>query len=354
MNPTSSADTAADTAAPPRRSGPMAAGVDVGVSLPQVFPDGVPEPGAISGYAAAAERFGFDSLWVQSQLIGRVAVLDPITELAFAAAATSSIGLGASVLIATEYHPVQLAKQLATLDQLSAGRLIVRLGLGSPNSTYEIEGMPRDRQVRRLIETVELMRALWTDSEVTYEGQIYRLGGLPMEPKPRQRPGLPLWLGGRGEQALRRAARHGSGWMGPGASTMAMFRDQVTRLRAGLVEAGRADDPFTIAKRLYVTVDDREEVARQRMRARLQHYGHPDQRAEEVAAYGTPEQVAEQLAAITTELAAVEGPGARLLMLSPIHDFADQLTGLADIVKPSARRPVDPAATDEPTAQSAG
>src|ERR1700742_2875835 len=106
-----------------------AAAVSVGISLPQVFADAMPAPRAIAAYAAAAERLGFASLWVQSQLIGRVAVLDPITELAFAAAVTESIELGAAVLIATEDHPVQLAKQLATLDQLSAGRLIVGLGL---------------------------------------------------------------------------------------------------------------------------------------------------------------------------------------------------------------------------------
>lgn len=306
-----------------------------GVSLPQVFSDGRPDPDLIRSYAGRAEALGFDSVWVQSQLIGRTAVLDPITELAFAAAATSTIGLGASVLIATEYHPVQLAKQLASIDQLSRGRLTVGLGLGSPNSTYEIEGMPRDRQVRRLIETVELMRELWTKPEITYEGEMYRLHGLPMEPKPVQQPGPSLWLGGRSDKALRRAARYGSGWMGPGASTMEMFRDQVQRLTQLRADDGRLDEPFTIAKRLYVTVDDDEDVARERMRGRLQRYGHPHEFAEDVAVFGTPDTVRDGIARVSNFLGGIEGAGERLLMLSPIHDFAAQLECLGEAVNHS-------------------
>jgi probable F420-dependent oxidoreductase len=306
--------------------------VRFGLALPQVFTEGAPDPGLISAFAAEAEAGGFDSLWVQSQLIGRSAVLDPITLLAFAAASTSTVGLGASVLIAPEYHPVQLAKQLASLDQLSKGRLRVGLGTGSPNSTYQIAGMPRDHRAQRLVETVEVMRALWTEPVASYDGEIYQVDSLPMEPKPVQPGGPAIWLGGRAKSALERAARYGSGWMGPGASTDQMFADQVAMLQDLLAANGRPVSEFTFAKRLYVTVDDDGDAARARMRARLQRYGHPEEHAEKVAICGTPAQVRDGITRYAEFLASIPGGGERLLMLNPIHDFLGQQRVLAGLL----------------------
>jgi probable F420-dependent oxidoreductase len=310
----------------------MSDAVRFGLALPQVFTECAPDPGLIATFAAEAEAGGFDSLWVQSQLIGRSAVLDPITLLAFAAASTSVVGLGASVLIAPEYHPVQLAKQLASLDQLSRGRLRVGLGTGSPNSTYQIAGMPRDRRARRLIETVEVMRALWTQPEASYDGEIYQVDSLPMEPKPVQPGGPQIWLGGRAKAALERAASYGSGWMGPGASTDEMFTEQVATLQELLAANGRPVSGFTFAKRLYVAVDDDGDAARDWMRARLQRYGHPEEHAERVAVCGTPAQVRDGITRYADFLAAIPGGGERLLMLNPIHDFLGQQRAISELL----------------------
>ena len=311
----------------------MSDAVRFGLALPQGFAESPPDPGLIAAFAAQAEAGGFDSLWVQSQLIGRSAVLDPITLLAFAAASTSTIGLGASVLIAPEYHPVQLAKQLASLDQLSEGRLRVGLGTGSPNSTYQIAGMPRDRRAQRLIETVEVMRALWTQPVASYDGDIYQVDELPMEPKPVQPGGPAIWLGGRAKPALERAARYGAGWMGPGASTDQMFADQVAMLQGLLAANDRPVSEFTFAKRLYVTVDDNGATARARMRARLQRYGHPEEHAEKVAICGTPAEVRDGMTRYAEFLASIPGGGERLLMLNPIHDFLGQQRVLAGLLR---------------------
>jgi probable F420-dependent oxidoreductase len=311
----------------------MSDAVRFGLALPQVFTDCAPDPGLIAAFATEAEAGGFDSLWVQSQLIGRSAVLDPITLLAFAAASTSTVGLGASVLIAPEYHPVQLAKQLASLDQLSRGRLRVGLGTGSPNSTYQIAGMPRDHRAQRLIETVEVMRALWTQPVASYDGEIYQVDSLPMEPKPVQPGGPAIWLGGRAKPALERAARYGSGWMGPGASTDQMFADQVAMLQDLLAANRRPVSDFTFAKRLYVTVDADGDVARSRMRARLRRYGHPEEHAEKVAICGTPDEVRDGIARYAEFLAAIGGGGERLLMLNPIHDYLSQQRAISDLIR---------------------
>jgi probable F420-dependent oxidoreductase len=311
----------------------MSDAVRFGLALPQVFTESAPDPGLITTFAVEAEAAGFDSLWVQSQLIGRSAVLDPITLLAFAAASTSTVGLGASVLIAPEYHPVQLAKQLASVDQLSQGRLRVGLGTGSPNSTYQIAGMPRDHRAQRLIETVEVMRALWTEPAASYDGEIFQLDSLPMEPKPVQPGGPQIWLGGRAKAALERAARYGAGWMGPGASTRKMFAEQVATLQELLAASGRPVSEFTFAKRLYVTVDDDGDAARSRMRARLQRYGHPEEHAEKVAVCGDPAQVRAGIARYADFLAAIPGGGERLLMLSPIHDFLGQQRAISELIQ---------------------
>jgi probable F420-dependent oxidoreductase len=311
----------------------MSDAVRFGLALPQVFAESPPDPGLITTFAVEAEAAGFDSLWVQSQLIGRSAVLDPITLLAFAAASTSTVGLGASVLIAPEYHPVQLAKQLASVDQLCQGRLRVGLGTGSPNSTYQIAGMPRDHRAQRLIETVEVMRALWTEPVASYDGEIYQLDALPMEPKPVQACGPQIWLGGRAKPALERAARYGAGWMGPGASTDEMFADQVATLQELLAASGRPVSEFTFAKRLYVTVDNDGDAARNRMRARLQRYGHPEEHAEKVAVCGDPGEVRAGIARYADFLASIPGGGERLLMLSPIHDFLGQQRAISELIQ---------------------
>ena len=329
--------------APDMRSHPAPAqppvehsGVRFGLALPQVFTAGAPDPALISAFAAEAERNGFDSLWVQSQLIGRSPVLDPVTLLAFAAASTSTVGLGASVLIAPEYHPVQLAKQLASLDQLCKGRLRVGLGTGSPNSTHQIAGLPRDRCARRLIETVQVMRALWTESAAEYRGEFYQVDSLPMEPKPVRPEGPPIWLGGRAKPTLNRAVRYGSGWMGPGASTDQMFRAEVATLQELLASNGRPVSSFTIAKRLYVTDDENSEAARGRMRARMRGYGHSAADAEKVAVCGNPAEVRAGIARYTEFLASIPGGGRRLLMLSPIHDFLSQQRVIREILADSS------------------
>lgn len=299
--------------------------VRIGLALPQVFVDEPVDPQQTRVVAQRAEALGLDSLWTQSQLVGRAAVLEPITTLSFVAACTERIRLGIAVVVVTEHQPVQLAKQLATLDHLAQGRLVVSLGTGAPGVTAAVGGLPMDRPVARLLETAQLMRHLWTDEVANFDGQFWQLRDVSMEPKPIQQPHPPLWLSGIHPNALSRAARLGSGWMGPGAVSVERFRSLVVTLEEALVAAGRDRREFTIAKRLYLVIDDDERVALERANRRLFTYGAPPDPVEDLAALGGLDRVA---ARIDEVIAA----GADLVVLNPLVDLAGHLDPIAELV----------------------
>ena len=161
-----------------------------------------------------------------------------LTILTYAAALTSTIRLGVSVLVLPVYNPIHVAHQVATLDYLSGGRAVLGVGLGREQHYAEFQ-IPRERRVRRFLEEVELMKALWTQPKVTYQGQIFQLEDGVMGPKPVQKPHPPVWLGGGHPDALRRAAAVADGWMGAGGSTTAAFAKSVPLVRAALETTGR-------------------------------------------------------------------------------------------------------------------
>ena len=126
------------------------------------------------------------------------------------------------MLVLPVYSPVHVAHQVATLDYLSGGRAVLGVGLGREQH-YPPFQVPRERRVRRFLEAVELMKALWTQPKVTYRGEIFQVEDGVMGPKPVQKPHPPVWLGGGHPDALRRAAVIADGWMGAGGSSTAAF-----------------------------------------------------------------------------------------------------------------------------------
>ena len=166
--------------------------------------------------------------------------LSPLEAMSYAAACTERIRLGCSVFVSTLHSPVHLAKSIASLDQLSRGRIEVGVGTGGPGRPFAAFGVDPARYAARFTEGVELMKALWTEPEVTFRGQFWQLENAPMEPKPLQKPYPPLWFGAASEPALRRAVRMGYGYFGAGSTTTARFAELVQVTRKILAEAGRA------------------------------------------------------------------------------------------------------------------
>lgn len=298
--------------------------IPLGVSLPHRAPDHPVPVASISDVAQRAEALGFRDLWVTDNTLDHASCLDSLTILTYAAAQTTTIRLGVSVLVLPLQHPVHVAHRVATLDYLSGGRAILGVGLGREHHYRDFQ-IPRERRVRRFRESVELIKALWTEPNVTYHGEIFQLENALMGPKPVQTPHPPVWLGGGHPDALRRAAVLADGWMGAGGSRKADFASSVPRVKAALEEAGRDPDSYPISKRVFMSVHERPEVAKAEVNYWFSEVYRNPSLTTEGGVYGTPEQVREQL----EELVAL---GANHLLLNPVTRYGEQLNALAEIV----------------------
>ena len=298
------------------------------IAIPQFYSDGEFDPAAFRAYLTRAEELGFDSAWTQEQLLGTWNQLAPIEAMTYAAACTERLRLGCVVFVSTLYSPVHLAKSLSTLDQLSRGRIEIGVGTGGPGRPFAAFGVQPRRYVARFTEGIALMKALWTQPRVTFDGEFWQLQDAAMEPKPFQKPYPPLWFGAASEPALRRAVRLGDGFFGAGSTPTARFAEQVMVVRAALAEAGRPAESFPIAKRVYVAIDDNAERARARMDAALTEiYGRRVEAIEAAAVAGTT-------ANCVRELHQVAEAGAELILCTALFDQAEQMEQLAAAVIP--------------------
>jgi len=298
------------------------------IAIPQFYADGEFDPAAFRAYLTRAEELGFDSAWTQEQLLGSWNQLAPIEAMTYAAACTQRLRLGCVVFVSTLYSPVHLAKSLSTLDQLSRGRIEIGVGTGGQVRPFAAFGVDPGRYVARFSEGIALMKALWTQPRVTFDGEFWQLQDAAMEPKPFQKPYPPLWFGAAGEPALQRAVRLGDGFFGAGSSPTARFAEQVAVVRAALAEAGRPAGSFPIAKRVYVAIDDNTGRARARMNTALTElYGRRVEAIEAAAVAGT-------VADCVRELHQVAEAGAELILCTALFDQAEQMEQLAAAVIP--------------------
>ena len=305
----------------------MTARVRLAVGIPQTWATGAIDRPRVRRFLERAEALGFEGAWVVEQVLGALPSLEPVELLAWAAAVTARIRLGTAVLLTPLRSPVHLAKSLATVDQLSGGRLDVGMGLGGDPKVYPAFGISAARRVARFNEGLQLMRALWTEPRVTFAGEFWQLENAAMEPKPLQRPHPPLWVGAHHHDALRRAVRWATGFMGAGSAPTARFAQEVALLRRFLTAAGRDPASIDIGKRVCVAVDqDRERAGRRLTEYFAGFYGR-SQLAAEVSVWGSADQC-------VAGIREVQAAGARLVMLNPVFDEVEQLEILAAEVAP--------------------
>jgi probable F420-dependent oxidoreductase len=299
------------------------------ISIPQHVDDGAFDPDGLRRYLGRAEELGFESGWTQEQVLGSLPSLSPLETMAYAAACTTRLRLGCVVFVTTLHSPVHLAKAVASLDQLSRGRIEIGVGTGGKGRMFSAFGVDRASFVARFNEGLALMKALWTEQQVTFDGRFWQVDGAAMEPKPFQKPHPPVWFGAAHPAALRRAVRDGDGFFGAGSQTTAAFADQVRLVRAELEAQGRDPNGFSIAKRVYVCVDDDPDRARERMSAALQqlygYFGLPD--LTPVAVFGAVDDC-------VRGLRDVADAGAELILLNPMFDEREQMERLAAEVMP--------------------
>jgi len=297
--------------------------ISFGFSLPHRSPDPI-DVGALHRVAQRAEALGFRDLWVTENTLDHVFCLDSVVALTYAAAVTTTIRLGVSVIVLPLHHPVHVAHQIATLDYLSRGRAILGAGLGGERHYADFQ-IPRERRVARFRESVDLIKELWTKSEVNFSGRVFQIAGATIGVKPAQQPWPPIWFGGSHPDAIRRAATIADGWMGSGGSTMTSFTPNLSLLKAELERAGRDPATFPISKRVFLSVHERADVARAELQRWFSTVYHNPKGAETSGIYGTPEQVRAQIEGLVST-------GVNHLLLNPVCRYTEQLEALAETV----------------------
>ena len=208
-------------------------GLRLGISLPQSFPEERIDHAYLRAYVKLAEDLGFEDGWLTEGILSPNFHLEPVSYAAHLAALTTRLRLGIAVIILNTRNPVQLAKSLATVDQLSNGRLIVGLGIGGGTANYAAFGIPTEGRVARYEEAIHVMKALWTEERVSFAGRIWQVQGRSMQPKPMQKPHMPLIFGGHAEAVLRRAVRLGDGWMAAGATSTEESLQSLAQIQIG-------------------------------------------------------------------------------------------------------------------------
>lgn len=281
------------------------------ISIPQLDYDGFDDAG-VKDYLARAEELGFEGGWTMEQVVGDSPQIAPLAMLAYAAACTTRLRLGVAVLITSLHDPLQLAWAIAAVDRLSHGRLDVGVGHGGKRRPFAAFGVQEETFVSYFTEGIELMKAAWSDEPtVTFHGRFRDVDGLPIQPKPVQRPHPPLWIGGTAPKALARGVRIADHFLGAGSSTTATFAEAVKIVRRELDIQGKDATRFTIAKRVYLTVDDDARRARERVVAGLHRIYGDMPGIEDVPVSGTPDDVVRGVREVIDA-------GAEMVLLNPV------------------------------------
>jgi probable F420-dependent oxidoreductase len=231
-------------------------------------------PAAVAGLARAIERIGYDHIDIFDHVVmgvpieGRargpynaaMPILEALTALAYLAAVTSRVTLGTEVLVLPQRQPALVAKQVSTLDTLSGGRIRLGVGVGWQESEYDALGESFRTRGARMDDAIRLLRAYWTDAEVTTAGPHYRTISMAMEPKPPQGARLPIWIGGNSEAAYRRVGRFGDGWLASRVTDPASARESIESIRRHAERAGR--DPGAIGLQSMVAPPPRDSAGK--------------------------------------------------------------------------------------------
>jgi alkanesulfonate monooxygenase SsuD/methylene tetrahydromethanopterin reductase-like flavin-dependent oxidoreductase (luciferase family) len=252
--------------------------------------------------------------------------------LAYAAACTTRLRLGVAVLITSLHDPLQLASTVTAVDRLSHGRLDLGVAPGGGFRKFEAFGVEKSTFISSFTEGLELMKAAWSDEPtVTYHGRFRDVDGLPIQPKPVQRPHPPIWFGATAPAALARAVRLGDAFLGAGSSTTASFVEAVKTVRRELEKQDKDPAGFTIGKRVYLMVDDDAGRARERVLAGLHRIYGEMPGIDAVPVSGTATDVARGVREVIDA-------GAEMVLLNPVGEHVaedrEQMERLAADVIP--------------------
>jgi probable F420-dependent oxidoreductase len=239
--------------------------------LPTAAPDARADTAVT--FARAAEVAGLHSVWIIDRLV--FDNVEPLLALGAVAAVTTRVRLGTSVLLGTLRPPALLAKQVATLDVLSGGRVILGLGVGSRPDDFAAAGVPYAARGARLAETMRVLRQVWRGGPVQHEGRAYQLDVGRVGPRPLQPGGPPLWLGGSADAALRRAGRLADGYIGTSSGGPDGLLRAAGTVREAATAAGRDPAAVKLGCLVWASVNDDQARADECAAAYMRHYYPP-------------------------------------------------------------------------------
>jgi probable F420-dependent oxidoreductase len=285
----------------------------------------------------AVEELGYDSFWTGEHIVYHRPILEAVTNLTYAATLTSRIKIGPATLILPLRHPTMVAKQFASLDVLSGGRVTMTVGVGGdyPREFAACEISMKERG-KRTTEAIEIMKKYWAGERFDYDGEMFHLPDVDMLPTPVQPGGPPIWVSGRQEGPMRRAARLGDGWH-PYMYTPDQCRESFVKVKQFAAEAGRTlPDDYVWAVFLYTSLfDDVDEARAYGIKEMSYRYDQDfSSLVDRYCAYGPPEKMA-------AELATYIEAGVNYFILAPImppDQRRPQLERLAQEVLPALEK----------------
>lgn len=244
------------------------------------------EPAELLAFCKSAEAVGFDSLWVGDSLLARPRY-EPLALLGAIAASTTKVALGTGVLLPALRHPLLLAHSAATVDLISAGRLVLGFGAGFnyPPTAHELEsvGVPFRQRVGRMVEAIKVLRNLWcAEHPIDFEGRYWRFANVELLPRPWRSGGPPIWMGGNAGNSLLRAGEIADGWFATSASPD-KFKIGWEQVQAAAIKANREVEQIETATLATINVNSDERAAAADLRRYMEtYYSMPYERLTEL------------------------------------------------------------------------
>jgi probable F420-dependent oxidoreductase len=246
----------------------------VGITLPNLGPQATKEN--VLQTAIQAEKEGFDSLWTITRILWPLrpqtpyggssdgslpfeyqTALDPLDVLLYVVTNTSKISLGTAVIDMFFYTPIMLAKRYATLDILSEGRVISGLGLGWSKDEYQASNIPFQNRGERADEFIQVMKKIWTDDVVEFKGKYYNIPASKIEPKPTQKPHIPIYLGGFSSNTFSRIVKYDlNGWLGVVGSPLEDIENCINTIKENTTKVNKNPDNFPTIMLTYPNVKE--------------------------------------------------------------------------------------------------
>lgn len=282
---------------------------------------------SLAAAVTSADRAGMAGIWVPENVLAPRGALDPLVLLGWVSAITETSAIGTAVLLLPYQHPYRLAQRLASLDALSAGRLIVGVGAGARGTARSLLAGDSYDPTTDYEMDIALLRGLLRGETVHADRHGWPADGIRLEPPPVRPGGPPLWMGGGAGPALDRVARIGDGWVASGSIGLAGFARQHRHLQESIEQTGRNRDDLTVAKRVYLCLDQNAGSASRTMEEWFgETWGNPGL-ASVAGVSGSPDHCA-------AEIHALRSAGADLLILDPVASVATQTERIVEELLP--------------------